>query len=358
MKLNRSYTLICILIAIVVIWFAWGLVFSSKKEEVTVQKETPITNVQTQLSEASTQTVFLRLSGRTEASKIVILRPEIEGTVEKILVQKGSYVKKGTPLVKLTLEDRAQKVEAAESALAMREKQHEAASKLFEKQYRSPISLSGAKAQLEEAKLNLKRANLSLKRIFVRAPFDGIVNDYSVEPGSALSASSEVGAFVSLDPLAITVQVTENVFHQLQKGKITEINLVNGDRVGGVISYVSSIADRQTNTFKVQVSVKNSHNKIPAGMTASVVLPLLEQKVHKLDPSFLTLSDQGEVGIKIVEAGKATFIPIVILESAADHILASGLPDKIEVIVMGQDSVVSGETVVPTLRSSDNSKPT
>lgn len=352
MKLNRSYALISILVGIVVIWFAWGLLFSSKKEETVARTQTPLTKVQTQLSQATIQTVFLRLSGRTEASKVVTLTPEIDGAVEKILVPRGSYVKKGTPLIKLTLEDRAYKVEAAESAFAMRQKQHEAASKLFEKQYSSPISVSTTKAQLEEAKLNLSRAKLSLKRVFIRAPFDGIVNDYQVDPGSSVSTmlGTNIGTFVSLNPLTITVQITENVFHQLQKGKMAEIELANGQKTQGIISYVSSIADPQTNTFKVRISIENPENLIPAGMTASVVLPLMEQKVHKLDSSFLTLSDQGEVGVKIVEGGNAIFVPIVILESSSNHVLVSGLPDAAELIVLGQESILSGEKVVSTPR--------
>jgi multidrug efflux system membrane fusion protein len=348
MKLNRSYILIGILVGTVVIWFASGLLFSSKKEETIVRKEAPITKVQTQFSNATNQTVFLRLSGRTEASKVVVLTPEIDGAVEKILVPRGSYVKKGQPLIKLTLEDRAQKVEAAKSAFAMRQKQYEAASKLFEKHYSSPISVSSAKAQLEEARLNLSRAKLGLQRIFIRAPFDGVVNDYQVDPGSSVSMMSRtnIGTFISLNPLTITVQITENVFHQLQKGKIAEIELADGQKIQGVISSVSSIADPQTNTFKVRIAIENPKDMIPAGMTASVVLPLMEQKVHKLDSSFLTLSDQGEVGVKIVDAGKASFVPIVILESAADHILVSGLSDMVELIVLGQESVLPGEKIV------------
>jgi multidrug efflux system membrane fusion protein len=354
MKLNRSYAIIIILVGVVIIWFAYGFLFSSnnKKEEATVPKETPITKVQTQGSQATIQTVFLRLSGRTEASKVVVLNPEIDGSVEKILVLQGSYVKKGTPLVKLTLEDRAQKVEAAESAFAMRQKQHEAATRLFEKQYSSPISVSSTKAQLAEAKLNLSRAKLGLQRIFIKAPFDGIVNDYQMDPGSSVSAMSatRIGTFVSLNPLTITVQVTENVFHQLQKGKRAEINLADGRTAQGIISYISSVADPQTNTFKVRISIENAENLIPAGMTAAVILPLMEQKVHKLDSSFLTLSDQGEVGVKIVEGGKATFVPTVILESSSNHILVSGLPDVVELIVLGQESVLPGEKVVFTPR--------
>ncbi len=353
MKLNRSYTLIIILIGIVVTWFAWGLLFSSKKDEAIVQKEPTITKVQTQFSQATTQTVFLRLSGRTEASKIVTLTPEIDGTVEKILVPRGSYVKAGTPLVKLSSGERSQTLETAKSAVALRQKQYEATTRLLEKQYSSPISVSSAKAQLEEAKLGLSRAKLSVRRRVIRSPFDGVINDYQVDPGSSVSPmqGTAIGTFVSLNPLTITVQITENVFHQLQKGKEAEIELADGKKTRGIISYVSSIADPQTNTFKVRISIENPKNMIPAGMTVSVTLPLTEQKVHKLDSSFLTLSDQGEVGVKVVEGGKAIFLPIVILESAANHILVSGLPDTVELIVLGQESVLPGEKVISSPRS-------
>jgi multidrug efflux system membrane fusion protein len=254
--------------------------------------------------------------------------------------------------VKFASGERSQTLETAKSAVALRQKQYEAASKLLEKQYSSPISVSQAKAQLEEAKLSLSRAKLGLRRRVIRAPFDGIVNDYQVDPGSSVSPmlGTVIGTFVSLNPLTITAQITENVFHQLQKGKEAEIELADGKKTRGIISYVSSIADPQTNTFKVRISMENPGNRIPAGMTASIVLPLMEQKAHKLDSSFLTLSDQGEVGVKIVEAGTATFVPVVILESAADHILVSGLPDTVELIVLGQESILPGEKVVSAPR--------
>ncbi len=338
-------------------WFMMGSCHHKKQEGIqkatqTVDKESispaVLQQVRVQSFRAQIYPVYVHLSGTTQADKQVILSSRIEGIVKKILVPKGKFVTKGTPLIKLEDQDYFQKLERATSQLKYKKMQFGAASKLAQKNYQSPISVAGIAAELEEAKQSLKQAELNCSYLVIRAPFDGLVNNYDIEEGSTVSANKEFGStFISLDPLIMTVFVTEQVFPSIRKGQKASVTLGNNVHIEGVVKFLSAISDQTTKTFKMEIAIPNPHHELAAGMTGTVRLEITDQKLHKISPAYLTLSDEGVLGVKIVEGGIAKFKPIHIAESTVENVLVTGLPDEVTIITLGQEAVKDGDAVTP-----------
>ena len=71
-----------------------------------------------------------------------------------------------------------------------------------------------------------------------------------------------------------------------------------------------------------------------------------ELKAHKIPPSILTLQDDGTVGVKAVnDENIVIFYPTTSVKDTIDGIWVSGLPDKVNLIVTGQEYVAVGESV-------------
>ena len=62
--------------------------------------------------------------------------------------------------------------------------------------------------------------------------------------------------------------------------------------------------------------------------------------------SVITLSDAGEIGLRVVGADNvARFAGIELIDDTADGFVVKGVPEGVKIIVAGQDLVRDGETV-------------
>ena len=98
-------------------------------------------------------------------------------------------------------------------------------------------------------------------------------------------------------------------------------------------------SDGLKNNIAIDLSFKS-------GITTKITIAGSELKAHKIPPSILTLQDDGTVGVKAVnEENIVIFYPTTSVKDTIDGIWVSGLPDKVNLIVTGQEYVAVGESV-------------
>ncbi|MDH5452080.1 MAG: hypothetical protein OEX14_01900, partial [Paracoccaceae bacterium] len=62
--------------------------------------------------------------------------------------------------------------------------------------------------------------------------------------------------------------------------------------------------------------------------------------------SIITLSDSGEIGLRVVNADNVTsFAAVNLIDDTPTGLVVTGVPENVRVIVSGQDLVGDGETV-------------
>ena len=290
----------------------------------------------------------VEITGRTQASRQVILKSETEGQLASILVKKGDVVKKGKVLAKLHLRDRAARVLEAEQLLSQRQIQYNAARELTEKGFNSRVRLAEAETQLESARAQLKQARVELSNVNIRAPFDGVINGQSVEVGDYVAKGDELFDLVDLDPIEITGFLTEKQIENVTEGTTAVAELLRGEEVTGEVTFIAAAANRETRTFEMEMTLPNPEHQIKEGLTAKIKIPVEEAKAYKVSPSILSLADDGTVGIKIVnDDNQVEFKPIRLLKDTPDYLWIGGLPENLRVIVVGQEFVVPGQSVKP-----------
>ncbi|MFC4235252.1 efflux RND transporter periplasmic adaptor subunit [Thalassospira xianhensis] len=315
----------------------------------------PRAAVRVRTSEAVEHVDMLRISGRTEAVVSVEIRAQIDAMVEEIGAIKGQRVKKGDLLVKLAVEDRLARVEKARALVAQRELENSAAKSLAEKNYRSKTGVAETKALLEEARADLKLAQIELTHTEIHAPFDGVVEDRPAEIGDLLSIGDPVATLIQADPMLVVAHVPEHSIGDIQHGQLAHITLFDGREADGVVRYVSRVSDNSTRTYRVEVEIDNTDLSIPDGMTSELQIPIGTKMAHRVASSVLTLNDEGQVGVRgIVDEDKVAFYPVQLQGGNRDGIWIGGLPDKIDLIVVGHDWVKEGATVDVSRLEADN----
>jgi multidrug efflux system membrane fusion protein len=147
------------------------------------------------------------------------------------------------------------------------------------------------------------------------APFSGIVDKVNVEVGSSVMQGAEIATLLSLDPVLVKGEVSERDLAHLKIGDSAEAMLVNGEKVAGKVRYISRDASPATRTFRIEVAIPNPDLRIPAGMTAEIVLRAAATDPVVLPRSVVTPSDTGDLGIRAVDAqSKVAFYPIDLVD--------------------------------------------
>ncbi len=310
--------------------------------------EAPAVSVVTVTSVAQDIESGIVLRGRTEAARNVIARAETSGLVISEPLRKGATVNEGDVLCRLDTGTRETQLTEAKARLAEAEANNRAAASLSEKGYTSETAAIARVAQLESAMAAVEQAQKELSRLEITAPFSGLLESDTAELGELLQPGSACATIISLDPIKLVGFVSESGISKLSLGALAGARLVTGEEVRGFLTFLSKSSDPQTRTFRVEITVPNPNQTIRDGATAEIFVAFEGEKAHLLPQAALTLNDQGLLGIRAADQGKAKFFPVDIVRDTSEGVLVAGLPEKLDVIIVGQEYVVDGRAIIPT----------
>ncbi len=343
--------IIALIIAVLAgLWVSSGLIGDADgtlpDQKTTATAQHPRVQVKTQKAEPFQRSIIL--TGRTQASRQVELRSQLEARVNEIHAEKGAVLSKNDLVVSLDIEDRSARVARSQALLNQRRLEYDAARKLADKGHRAENNLAAAQADYALAQAELERHQADLSFTTIQAPFDGILNNRRVEVGDYLRDGDVIGVIIDLDPVLVVAEVPENEIRSLRTGMIAQAILATGEELNGVVSYISSISHPQTRTFRIEIEAANPDLRIAEGVTAKINIPSDHIAAHHISPSILTLDDSGVIGVKTVEDDNSVqFHPVRIVGSAEDGMWLTGLPETSRLITVGQEFMTKGQVVIP-----------
>lgn len=305
--------------------------------------EAPRASVRVRQQTAEEVTRNIIVNGRTAPARVVDLNAETDGRVTSIGAERGDRFDAGDVIVRLDPRDRHARLAQAEATVKQRELEFEARAKLKGDSYVSEAQLQEADAMLETAKAELTRARLDLDYMIIRAPFDGALQDRQVEVGDFVAQGDPVATVVDDRTLIVRASIVEYEAHFVRKGGAGSARLADGQTVNGTIRYIAPVADEATRTFNVELEIDNRDGSLRAGMTAELMIPAETIYAQKISPSLLTLDDEGNLGVKIVnDSGIVEFHTADIAMSSSEGVWIAGLPHSANIITVGQGFVNEG----------------
>jgi multidrug efflux system membrane fusion protein len=346
---RRNSILIATLIAIGLIgWMASGFLGRESEPPATTEAapERPMSvSVRHSVAQHTTRTIVA--SARTEPERTLELKAETVGRVVEITAERGATVTAGQKIVALDIRDRRSQLAEADALIRQRELEFEAAERLRGEQFLSPSDLAAREAQLVSARAARDRIALDIDRTEIKAPFDAIVYDRSVEIGDYLAIGDPVAELVDIDPIIVVGNINERNIGALDVGSTGLARVLDGTEVEGRVRYIAPLADESTRSFRLELEIPNPDLKLRAGTSAELVLGAEEIVAHALNSSQLTLADDGTIGVKIVDGSdRVRFMPVEIAESKNNQTWVTGLPPEVRIITEGQGFVTDGQLVV------------
>ena len=260
--------------------------------------------VKSSISFATEINKTVSISSTSEAYRKIEVKSEVTSKIEKILKKKGSFVDKGQIVIKL--------------------EEFDSYKKLFENDLISKNEFN---------------------KIALMAPFNGIILDGHKIEGELVTPGSSVYEIIDLSKIKIVGYLNENEIKGINIENKVEVSILD-KIIEGTIDYISPIADYNTKTFEISVIFDNLDLSIRDGLSAELKIYKEKIKVHQISPSVLSLGDDGDIGIKVLnQDNEVIFKEIVIIEDTSDYMLISGLEDKENIITIGQQYVSSGDKV-------------
>ena len=353
-------------------------------------------SVETKIFTSSLIDQSIELQGQTIHNKKIDVKSETSGKINSIEFSRGDNVSENSEMITISLEDRKEKLLSAEKDLERLSKeiilneknrdnllrQNIERIELYEIEYASAkqlidkglssksklslasFNLANAKADREDIKIKfestlasleaqitnvksvLKNIKLDINKTSIKAPFDGIISEKMVEETEFISVGTPLFSIIDLDPIKIEGYLSEFDVNKVSVGTKAFIEDSNGIKKSGIISFISPSAETSTRTFEITIEADNKDLSYKSGITTKIVIKGSELKAHKIPPSILTLLDDGTVGVKAVDnENMVIFYPTKTIKDTIDGMWVSGLPEKVNLIVSGQEYISLGDTV-------------
>ena len=290
------------------------------------------------------------LRGQTAAFRLLDVKAETNGAVISPPLRAGTMVGKGELLCKLDAGTKKASLDEAKARLAEAQANNNVAAALVEKGYASETTAIARVAQLQAAQAAVERAETDMDHLEIHAPFSGILETDTAEYGALMQTGATCARILELNPIKLVGYATEQQVQRIAVGGAAGARLISGETISGKLTFISRSADPLTRTFKVEVTVPNDSLSVRDGSTAEIYIGLSGEKGHLLPQSALTLNDEGILGVRIVDDETAKFTPITIVNETAKGVWVVGLKDKVDVIVVGQEYVISGRRIEVTYR--------
>ena len=349
--MKRSYVISIVLAIIAVAWIASGQFGSASRApaqkapaDLSTTSSVPTVRVRQQSAEPRRTAILLR--GYTEALRDVEIKAEVRGRIVELPVEKGTNVAEGTVIAKIAEEDRPAKLKKAKALLEQRRIEFKAASKLAKKGFRAETTLVEVRATVDAAEADVRRAEIELENLTIRTPFDGVLDDRTMEIGDFVDIGDSIAHISDLDPILAIGNAAQRDVGRLSIGAPGFVRLVDGTEVEGRIRFIDSVADPETRTFRIELEVENPGSKIQDGLIAELYLPTETTEAHRVSPAILTLTDSGSVGVKALGPdNRIVFHPVRIIDEDRDGIWLTGLPETVTLVTVGQEFVTEGQLV-------------
>ena len=285
---------------------------------------------------------FVTLTAEILPFQATSLVARVPGYIESLAVDRGSVVRKGQVIGKLSAPElsaqiaeaqaksssvlaqagelRARLVAAQSTAARLKKASETAGAIAANELVLADEAVLSAQAALEAIQLSRNAAEAQVRALqdlesflTLTSPFDGVVTERLLHPGSL--AGPAAGAIVRLEQLSrlrVVVAVPEANFSSVKAGQRVSFTVSGhpGETFSGVVSRISRTLDSKTRTMPVELDVANTGGKLAPGMYTEVKWPAKAGQVTLLVPATAVTSNTERSFVIRVENGLARYVNV------------------------------------------------
>jgi membrane fusion protein (multidrug efflux system) len=331
-------------------------------------------------------TTFQEFSASLEGSKVIEIRPQVDGYLDKIYVDEGAHVRRGQPLFHINdrpyleqLNNAKASLGAAKANLANAQINVSKLTPLVQSNVVSEVQLKTAQASYDAAAASVAQAQamvgnaqINLGYTTISAPVDGYIGRIPMKTGSlvgtttaealtVLSEIKEIYAYFSFserDFLDFKNNYPGTTIEEKIK-QMPPVELLLADNSvypnKGRIETVSGQFNNQIGAINFRAAFQNTDGLLRSGNTGKIRIPRLISSTLVV-PQEATFEIQDKVFVFILaDSNKVVSAPITITGTSGNYYLVEkGVQPGQRIVYSGLDRLRDGAVIQPEPLSLDS----
>ncbi len=307
----------------------------------------------------------IRVTGSLSPARQALISAQLGGTVTAVNGRPGETVSAGDVLVEIESADLASRLEERQSALVASERQlalatttRDNARTLNQRNVTTQAALDQAEASFANAEAAvvanrsaLRQSETALANATLRAPFDGVIAERTVDPGTTITMGTRLFTIVDVSDLTVEVAVPSTTIARVALGQTAALKVdgVDGKTFTATVDRISPVTLTGTRSIPVYLTLPNPDGMLRGGMFAAGAITLREKPgAVALAASSVRTDDSGTF-VLVIQNGVLARNPVTVADFWNDGRIAeiaAGLAPGAQVVTGALPELSPGMAVV------------
>jgi len=274
------------------------------------------------------------------------------GTVTKIFVKEGSYVKVGQTLAQLDDEVMIKSMAQARQAVSFTTDLYNKQKALWDQKIGSEVQFLNSKNNMESAQNQLNTLLQQKELMKIKAIYPGVVDQVAIKLGQLVSPGMPAFRIVGTKGLKLNASIPESYIGKVQKGNSVNIYFPDLNKeISGKVNYLSNIIDPLSRTVTAEISLPDNHKELKTNMVGilrindysrkdAIVIPV-KNLLKSADGYYVFIAEKSDSGLlaktKVIKTGVVSGDKIEVLD---------GLKKGDQLITVGFQSIHDGDNLI------------
>lgn len=264
------------------------------------------------------------------------IHPEVAGKVVALSIPEGSFVKKGSVLVKLFDDDLQAQLNKLNIQLKIAEKTQERQDELLKIGGISQQDFDMSILNVSTIKADMEILRAAINKTVIRAPFDGILGFKNISMGAYITPTTIITTISQVNKLKLEFSVPEKYTNKVKVGNtISFTTETSSKKYSGRIIAMESAISQENRSLKIQAIVEALDKNINAGGFANVEFNLGENNNALMIPTQSVIPQARDKKVIVFRGGTADF-----------NSVTTGIRDSSRVEILS--GISAGDTIVTT----------
>lgn len=191
---------------------------------------------------------------------------------------------------------------------------------------------------------SIKQSEVRLSKYTIRAPYDGVLTEALILPGTLVRVNQQLGRFTKINSYEIeaSINVTDRFFVNRGDEVVLALSDETDTEIQATVSRINSIVDASTQTLLVYLST--SDRRVLSGQYVSGSISGRSfESAQKIASKSLVRDDI----VFVIKDSVATIQQVEVLKSSGDSVIIGGLAVGDLIIDEFRDASFEGTKVIP-----------
>jgi multidrug resistance efflux pump len=209
--------------------------------------------------------------------------------------------------------------------------------------------IHSAQAAVAQAQAAIGVVQTQIAQTSVTAPFDGVVTQRNVDPGSLAAPNTTLMQISQVDPVFVNVGIPDNDLQFVHAGTSVSLTVdtLPGRSWRGKVSHLNAATAQGTLSYLARISIPNHDAALRSGMVANATFVQAMHRGALVVPRSAVVQTDNGSAVYVVRQHKAKLVPVIVGVQTENQseVRGSGVGRGTLVITQRPDALQDGSPV-------------